>query len=67
MAMIKKGARLHGPARDAAADEVRKLYDKGNSIRTISQATGRSYGNVHRLLTESGASLRPRGGSNRKG
>jgi hypothetical protein len=37
----------------------------GSSIRSIAADTGRSYGFVHRVLTESGATLRGRGGATR--
>ena len=36
-----------------------------DSIRSLATSTNRSYGFVHRLLSESGASLRSRGGANR--
>lgn len=39
-------------------------YRKGASIRTIAADQGRSYGNIHRLLTEAGVTLRTRGGWN---
>ena len=47
------------------ADELRKRYDGGESIRSLAESTKRSYGFVHRLLSESGATLRSRGGANR--
>ncbi|MDX6206482.1 MAG: hypothetical protein QOF39_2539, partial [Frankiales bacterium] len=34
-------------------------------IRSLAESTGRSYGFVHRILTESGAALRGRGGATR--
>jgi predicted transcriptional regulator len=40
---------------------VQRQYKQGASIRQIADETGRSYGNVHRLLSESGVTLRPRG------
>ena len=48
-----------------SADAI-KLYAKGKSIREISEATGASYGKIHRLLGEAGVTLRPRGGSRPK-
>lgn len=39
-------------------------YRKGKSIREISETTGRSYGSVHRILSDAGVSFRSRGGSN---
>lgn len=46
--------------------QATKLYAKGKSIREISEATGASYGKIHRLLNEAGVALRPRGGSRPK-
>ena len=62
---IKKGARITGAARDKLAADLRKKYEKGQSIRSLAESTKRSYGFVHRLLSESGATLRSRGGANR--
>lgn len=61
---LGKGKRITGDARDTLADELRKRYDDGESIRLLAASTGRSYGFVHRLLSESGATLRGRGGPN---
>ncbi|MBN9620404.1 MAG: transcriptional regulator, partial [Actinobacteria bacterium] len=36
---------------------------KGASIRSLAAEHGRSYGFVHRLLVESGTTLRGRGGA----
>ena len=62
---LKKGSRVTGGDRDRLAADLRRKYDGGASIRTLADATGRSYGFVHRLLTESGAGLRGRGGATR--
>ncbi|MBM7787360.1 helix-turn-helix domain-containing protein [Tenggerimyces flavus] len=62
---LKKGARVTGPQRNKLAADLRKKYDGGRSIRSIAEETGRSYGFVHRLLSESGVSLRSRGGATR--
>jgi hypothetical protein len=62
---LKKGSRVTGPDRDKLAAELRKKYDSGQSIRALAESTGRSYGFVHRMLTESGATLRGRGGATR--
>jgi hypothetical protein len=51
--------------RSSLADELRERYDAGESIRSLASSTNRSYGFVHRLLSESGATLRSRGGANR--
>ncbi len=63
--MLKKGARITGQERSKLAGELRKQYDKGRSIRELAETHGRSYGFVHRVLSESGVSLRGRGGSTR--
>ena len=62
---LKKGSRVTGGERDRLAAELRRKYDSGASIRTLADSTGRSYGFVHRILTESGATLRGRGGATR--
>ena len=65
MAELKKGSRVAGADRDKLATELRKKYDNGASIRALASSSGRSYGFVHRMLTESGATLRGRGGATR--
>ena len=62
---LGKGKRITGGDRSSLADELRKRYDGGESIRSLAESTKRSYGFVHRLLSESGATLRSRGGANR--
>ncbi len=56
--------RTPGPVRAELLAELRNAYEAGASIRTLAAATGRSYGAVHAMLVESGASLRGRGGPN---
>ncbi|MGI8698642.1 MAG: helix-turn-helix domain-containing protein [Mycobacteriales bacterium] len=63
--MLKKGSRVTGAERDKLASELRKKYEGGQSIRTLAESTGRSYGFVHRILSENGATLRGRGGATR--
>jgi predicted transcriptional regulator len=65
MAVLKKGARITGPDRTKLAAELKKAYDKGKSIRELADVHGRSYGFVHRVLSESGVTLRGRGGATR--
>ena len=65
MAELKKGSRVTGAERDKLAADLRKQYDAGSSIRLLAESTGRSYGFVHRILSESGAPLRGRGGATR--
>jgi hypothetical protein len=62
---LKKGTRVTGAERDKLASELKKRYDSGESIRALAAATGRSYGFIHRILTESGVNLRGRGGATR--
>ena len=65
MTALKKGARITGTDRTKLSAELKKSYDKGKSIRELADAHGRSYGFVHRVLTESGVALRGRGGATR--
>ncbi len=62
---LKKGSRVTGAEREKLATELRRKYDGGQSIRRIAEASGRSYGFVHRILSESGTTLRGRGGATR--
>lgn len=62
---LKKGTRVTGADRTKLAADLKKRYDAGESIRALAAATGRSYGFVHRILTENGVSLRGRGGATR--
>ena len=65
VAELKKGSRVTGMERDRLAGELRRKYDSGESIRSLAASTGRSYGFVHRMLSEGGVSLRGRGGATR--
>jgi Helix-turn-helix domain len=62
---LGKGRRVTGAERDKLAADLRRKYEGGASIRTLADSTGRSYGFVHRMLSESGATLRGRGGATR--
>jgi Helix-turn-helix domain len=62
---LKKGTRVTGADRAKLAADLKKRYDSGESIRALAAMTGRSYGFVHRILTENGVSLRGRGGATR--
>jgi Helix-turn-helix domain len=62
---LKKGTRVIGVDRSRLGTLLGKRYDSGESIRSLAASTGRSYGFVHRLLTESGVELRRRGGATR--
>ena len=63
--ILKKGTRVTGADRTKLAADLKKRYDAGESIRSLAGSTGRSYGFVHRILTETGVSLRGRGGTTR--
>lgn len=60
---IAKGARITGQARDELAEQVRRRYESGESIRSLAAELGRSYGFVHRLLRDAEVPLRSRGGA----
>jgi hypothetical protein len=62
---LKKGTRVTGADRAKLAADLKKRYDSGESIRALAATTGRSYGFVHRILTENGVTLRGRGGATR--
>jgi hypothetical protein len=63
---VRKSSRLTGAARTKLAADLKKKYDNGASIRELAQETGRSYGFVHRMLSEAGTTLRGRrGGASR--
>ena len=62
---LRKGTRVTGPDRNKLATDLKQRYDSGESIRSLANATGRSYGFIHRILTETGVSLRGRGGATR--
>lgn len=63
---ISKGTRVTGEDRSKLATNLKARYDAGESIRSLATATGRSYGFIHRILTETGVALRGRGGATRK-
>jgi hypothetical protein len=63
---LAKGKRITGGDRTSLSDQLKKKYEGGASIRALAEETGRSYGFVHRILSESGATLRGRGGATRK-
>jgi hypothetical protein len=64
---LKKGTRVTGTDRSKLATTLGRRYDSGESIRSLAASTGRSYGFVHRILTEIGVTLRGRGGATRSG
>lgn len=62
---LKKGTRVTGVDRTKLATSLSRRYDSGESIRSLAASTGRSYGFVHRILTEAGVTLRRRSGATR--
>jgi transposase len=46
---------------NAVKERVCALYRQGESIRSIMQTTGKSYGTIHRWLVANGVKLRARG------
>ncbi|TMR99536.1 helix-turn-helix domain-containing protein [Nonomuraea basaltis] len=62
---VRKNIRIVGAERQALAAAVSKKYAAGGSVREIAESINRSYGFVHRLLEETGVTLRPRGGNHR--
>lgn len=63
---IKAHTRIMGDDRTQLRDRVARHYERGASIRALAEQTGRSYGFIHRLLGESGVTLRGRGGPTRR-
>jgi Helix-turn-helix domain len=63
---LRKGTRVTGEDRSKLATDLKNRYNSGESIRSLALATGRSYGFIHRILTETGVVLRGRGGATRK-
>ncbi len=63
---LRKGTRVTGEDRSKLAADLKSRYTAGESIRSLAVATGRSYGFIHRILTETGVALRGRGGATRK-
>ncbi len=61
--MVSKGKQITGAAREELARTMREQYERGMSIRSIAETHGRSYGFVHRVLTETDTPLRARGGN----
>ena len=62
---LDKYRRILGSERQTLARDLVKRYTSGESIRALAAATGRSYGFIHRVLTESGVQLRPPSGARR--
>ena len=63
---LKRGTRVTGADRSELAADLSRRYGAGESIRSLATSTGRSYGFIHRILTEMGVTLRGRGGAPRR-
>jgi transposase len=63
---LVKGARITGKAKDKLTAEIAKKYNGGATIRELANEYGRSFGWMHRVLSEAeGVTLRGRGGATR--
>ena len=62
----RRGSRITGADRARLTADLRARYEHGESIRSLAEGSGRSYGFVHRLLVDAEVPLRPRGGSIRR-
>ncbi len=60
---IAKGVRVVGEQRSELQGRLADRYAAGESIRSIADDIGRSYGFVHGVLRQSDTPLRRRGGS----
>jgi hypothetical protein len=60
-----RAPRVTGEERAELARFLETQYRAGASIRELSASTGRSYGFIHRMLTDAGVALRGRGGATR--
>lgn len=65
MATAPRSNRVTGNDRSSLASSLAKEYAAGASIRALADKNGRSYGFVHRLLSESAVTFRGRGGATR--
>jgi predicted transcriptional regulator len=66
MVKVAKGARIAGVERERLTSTLRTQYEAGASLRELAEETGRSYGFVHRILTDAGVTLRGRGGATQR-
>ena len=64
-ARLQKGTRITGKGREDLASSLVSRYERGESIRSMAEDIGRSYGFVHGVLKESGVTMRSRGGATR--
>ncbi|ADD43515.1 helix-turn-helix domain-containing protein [Stackebrandtia nassauensis] len=57
-----RSRRINGEERLALIKKLVAGYSEGHSIRSLAASVDRSYGFVHRVLSEAGVKLRKRGG-----
>ncbi|WP_250445327.1 helix-turn-helix domain-containing protein [Actinotalea sp. C106] len=62
---LPKGSRITGEGRQDLTARLVERYSRGESIRSMAEDIGRSYGFVHGVLVEAGVSMRSRGGATR--
>ena len=62
---LPKGSRITGEGRQGLAASLVERYNRGESIRSMADDIGRSYGFVHGVLAEAGVNMRTRGGATR--
>lgn len=62
---LPKGSRITGSNRKDLATSLVERYERGESIRSMADDIGRSYGFVHGVLAEAGVAMRSRGGATR--
>jgi len=65
MTTTGKTPRITGSARESLAATLVQKYEAGASIRALATEFEKSYGFVHGVLVNSGATLRGRGGATR--
>jgi hypothetical protein len=62
-----KGRRIVGAERFTLGANLEQRYvHNGESVRSLAASTGRSYGFIHRVLSERGVVFRARGGAWRR-
>ncbi|HEY2763377.1 MAG TPA: helix-turn-helix domain-containing protein [Pseudonocardiaceae bacterium] len=54
---------LRGDQRIEIREQFKAAYERGATVKELAEATGRSYGSVHKLLVEAGTTFRGRGGA----
>ena len=64
-AKLPKGSRITGEGRSDLSTSLAARYNRGESIRSMADDIGRSYGFVHGVLVEAGVAMRSRGGATR--